>query len=99
MRITGQDNVNTITKSQTDGVFNNPNPAASNSRVAQNSGTPTDQIELGTGQDLVSLAQNVSDSGRSARLEQIRQQVQSGTYQVDSAALSQSLVSAALSGN
>lgn len=99
MRITGQDNVNTITNSQTEGVFNTPNPSASTGRVAQNSETTTnDQIELGSGQGLLSLAQNVSGSDRSAQLEQIRQLVQSGQYQVDSAALSHSIVSAALNG-
>jgi anti-sigma28 factor (negative regulator of flagellin synthesis) len=98
LRITGQDTVNTISKSQTDGVFDPAAPAARNGRAEQNADTPYDQIDLGSQSDLVSQAQTASSGDRAARLEQLRALVQSGQYQVDTQALSQSIVSAAVNG-
>lgn len=98
MRITGQDIVNTISKSQTEGVFDSSAPAARNGRADQSSNTLSDQIDLGSQSDLVSQAQTASSGDRSARLEQLRALVQSGQYQVDTQALSQSIVSAAVNG-
>ncbi len=98
MRITGQDTVNTISKSQTEGVFDSTATAARNGRTEQNAGIGSDQIDLGSQSDLVSQAQTASSGDRSARLEQLRALVQSGQYQVDTQALSQSIVSAAVNG-
>lgn len=98
MRITGQDTVNTISKSQTDGVFDPASPATRNGRAEQNADTPYDQIDLGSQSDLVSQAQTASSDDRAARLDQLRALVQSGQYQVDTQALSQSIVSAAVNG-
>lgn len=98
MRITGQDNVNTINKSQTQGVFDPPKPANLAGRASRSSeGSPTDQIDLGSQSGLLSQAQSAPSDDRAARLDQLRALVQSGQYQVDSRALSQSIVSAALS--
>ncbi len=95
MRITGQEDVNTITNSQTQGVYDTPKPTASSERPVSNQEPAGDQVEIGS-QSLLSQAQTGTDS--SAYLEQLRALVQSGQYQVDSAALSQSIVSAALNG-
>jgi anti-sigma28 factor (negative regulator of flagellin synthesis) len=99
LRITGQDTVNTISKSQTEGVFDSPATANRNGRTEQNAGIASDQIDLGSQSELVSQAQTASSGDRAAaRLEQLRALVQSGQYQVDSRALSQSIVSAAVNG-
>jgi anti-sigma28 factor (negative regulator of flagellin synthesis) len=58
----------------------------------------SDRIDLGAQNDLVSQAQNAGADSRAARIEQLRQLVQSGQYQVDPAALSQSIVQSVLDG-
>ncbi len=98
MRITGQDTVNTISKSQTEGVFESPATANRNGRTEQNADVGSDQIDLGSQSGLVSQAQTASSGDRAARLEQLRALVQSGQYRVDTQALSQSIVSAAVNG-
>jgi anti-sigma28 factor (negative regulator of flagellin synthesis) len=90
--------VNTISKSQTEGVFDSPATANRNGRTEQNGDIGSDQIDLGSQSDLVSQAQTASSGDRAARLEQLRALVQSGQYQVDTRALSQSIVSAAVNG-
>jgi flagellar biosynthesis anti-sigma factor FlgM len=63
------------------------------------SSSSSDQIDLGSQAGLLSQAQNAGSSDRQARVEQLRALVQSGQYQVDPAALSKSIVNAALNGN
>ncbi len=98
MRITGQDTVNTISKSQTEGVFDSTATAARNGRAGQNTDIQNDQIDLGSQSDLVSQAQTASSGDRAARLEQLRAVVQSGHYLVDTQSLCLSIVSAAVNG-
>jgi anti-sigma28 factor (negative regulator of flagellin synthesis) len=57
-----------------------------------------DQIDLGSQSGLVSQVQNAGADERASRIEQLRALVQSGQYQVDSAALSQAIVGATVSG-
>ena len=57
-----------------------------------------DQIDLGSQSELVSQVQNAGSDQRAARVEQLRALVQSGQYQVDTAALSQAIVGATASG-
>lgn len=57
-----------------------------------------DQIELGSQSGLVSQVQNAGAEDRASRIQQLRALVQSGQYQVDTAALSQSIVGATISG-
>jgi len=95
LRITGQEDVNTITKSQTQGVYDAPKPTASSERSVASQEPAGDQVEIGS-QSLLSQAQTGTEP--SAYIEQLRALVQSGQYQVDSAALSQSIVSSALNG-
>jgi len=47
---------------------------------------------------LVSQVQTAGSDGRSSRVEELRALVQSGQYQVDTAALSTSIVSGTLNG-
>ena len=96
MRITGQDDVN-ISKPQNQNIFDSQKPASSSSRPAQSVGSSSDQVDLGGSNGLLSQAQSSSDE-RAARIEQLRALVQSGNYQVDTAALSQSIVTATVDG-
>ena len=98
MRITGQENVNTISKSQTNGVADTPKPAPRTGRAGQDSLSSADQIDLGGQSGLLSLVKGAGSPGLDAHLEQLRALVKSGQYQVDSASLSRSIVSSALDG-
>jgi flagellar biosynthesis anti-sigma factor FlgM len=98
LRIAGQDTVNTISNSQTQSVFELSNNAGGTSQTPSNPTVSSDGVDLGNQSGLLSQAQNAGSSDRAARVEQLRALVQSGQYQVDAAALSRSLVSAALSG-
>lgn len=97
MRITGQDTVNTISKSQNDSAFELSKTAAG-SRTAQSASPSTDAIELGGQNGLLSQAQNAGTGDSASRIEQLRALVQSGQYEVDAGALSQSIVSATMNG-
>jgi anti-sigma28 factor (negative regulator of flagellin synthesis) len=57
-----------------------------------------DGVDLGSQAGLVATAQALGQAGQSSIVQQLRALVQSGQYQVDTAALSQSIVSAASSG-
>lgn len=99
MRITDQDTVNTISNSQAAGIFDSPKAASSGASGAQNSAdSASDRIDLGSQSDLVSQALTAGAQSRAEHIEQLRALVQSGQYQVDPAALSQSIVQSALSG-
>lgn len=98
MRITGQDDVNTITKPQTQSIFDSQKPASTSGRTAASAVSSGDQIDLGGSNGLLSQAQNSAADERAARIEQLRALVQSGNYQVDTTALSKSIVSATLDG-
>jgi flagellar biosynthesis anti-sigma factor FlgM len=56
-----------------------------------------DQIELGSQDQFVSMAQSAGSAERASQVEGLRALVQSGQYQVDAGALSQAIVSSALS--
>jgi flagellar biosynthesis anti-sigma factor FlgM len=94
----GNDDVNTISKSQTQRVFDSPNTATQSGRAAENPGTSADQVDLGSQSGLLSQTQTATSDDRAGRIEQLRALVQSGQYNVDSQALSQSIVSGALDG-
>lgn len=99
MRITEQDTVNTISKSQAAGVYESPKAASGGPSAAQNLNAPaSDRIDLGNQSDLVSRAQTAGADSRETYIEQLRALVQSGQYRVDPAALSQSIVEAAKNG-
>jgi flagellar biosynthesis anti-sigma factor FlgM len=60
--------------------------------------SPNDGIELGSQSGLLTYAQQAGSSERQDRVQELRALVQSGQYQVDSSALSTSIVSAASAG-
>jgi anti-sigma28 factor (negative regulator of flagellin synthesis) len=99
LRITDQDTVNTISNSQAARVYDSAKTASGGALGSQNPGnSASDGIDLGNQSDLVSQAQTAGAQASAARIEQLRSLVQSGQYQVDPVALSQSIVQAALSG-
>lgn len=98
MRIPGQDTVNIISKPQTETVFDAAKPGAPAGRTAPGQTSSSDKIELGSQSGLLSQAQTAGANGTDARIEQLRALVQSGQYEVDSQALSQSIVTGASSG-
>jgi len=89
--------MNTVSKPQTDGVFESLRPAAGQGRSPQAAPT-SDRVDIGNRHDLVSQAQNATAADRAAHIEQLRALVQSGGYQVDAEALSRTIISAALGG-
>jgi anti-sigma28 factor (negative regulator of flagellin synthesis) len=73
--------------------------AGSSSPVVSSTPAPgQDQIDLGSQSGLVSQVQNAGADDRASRIEQLRALVQSGQYQVDTAALSQSIIGATING-
>lgn len=98
MRINGQDNVNTISKPQTQAVFDSPNAPSAAGRPAQSADTSTDHVDLGSQSGLLSQAQSASEDTRQARIDQLRSLVQSGQYEVDTHALSEAIVNSATNG-
>lgn len=99
MKITDQDTVNTISNSRPAAVYD---PARTGFGAASGSGSSSaassDGIDLANQNGLVSQAQTAGADSRSAYLEQLRAQVQSGQYQVDPVALSKSIINAAFAG-
>jgi len=98
VRIIGQDTVNTISKPQAQTNFDSAKPSPGAGPVTQNSVASTDWVDLAGQSGLLSLAQNTSGDTRAAQLEQLRALVQSGQYEVDTNALSQAIVTSAMSG-
>jgi anti-sigma28 factor (negative regulator of flagellin synthesis) len=71
-------------------------PSSATSRI-ENTGDTGDRIDLGS-QALLSKAQEADSAARTSQVERLRALVQSGQYQVDHKALSQSIVSSAING-
>jgi anti-sigma28 factor (negative regulator of flagellin synthesis) len=63
-----------------------------------NSSDTGDNIDLGSQASLLSRAQTAGASESSATVQQLRALIQSGQYQLDPSALSQSIVSSAVNG-
>ena len=97
MKINERDIVN-IPKPQSERVYQAPQPSGGSTASAKPSPAADDQIELGSQAGLVSQVQTAGSDGRSSRVEELRGLVQSGQYQIDTAALSSSIVSGTLSG-
>lgn len=98
MKINESDALN-IAKPQPERVSASPNLTPDSGRVPAPASGPADQIDLGSQAGLLSQAQSAGSSDREARIQQLRSLVQSGQYQVDPAALSQSIVNAALNAD
>ena len=97
MKINERDIVN-IPKPQSERLYQAPQPSAGSTASAKPSQTADDQIELGSQAGLVSQVQTAGSDGRASRVDELRALVQSGQYQVDTAALSSSIVSGTLNG-
>ncbi|HEY4361268.1 MAG TPA: flagellar biosynthesis anti-sigma factor FlgM [Bryobacteraceae bacterium] len=69
--------------------------AAAPKRAYASSG---DGIDVGTQNGLLASVQAAGAGDRASRVEQLRQLVQSGQYQVDTKALSESIIGSALHG-
>jgi anti-sigma28 factor (negative regulator of flagellin synthesis) len=82
------------------GTVQEPLKTSGKSTSAANRGASSgDQIDLGGQNWLLSGVQTAGASQRESRVAELRALVQSGQYQVDPAALSQSIVGSALSGD
>jgi flagellar biosynthesis anti-sigma factor FlgM len=97
VKIYERDDLN-IPKPETDRLYAPPKPDAGSTQGTRRLESRSDQIELGSQAGLLSLAQAVGSDDRATRVEQLRALVQSGRYQVDTAALSQAIVTAHLDG-
>jgi flagellar biosynthesis anti-sigma factor FlgM len=97
VRINERDPVN-IPKPQSERLYETAKPATSSAAPPKPSPSVGDQIELGSQAGLVSQVQTAGSDGRASRVEELRSLVQSGQYQVDTSALSRSLVDSTLNG-
>ena len=60
--------------------------------------SPEDSIELSTAADLVQRASSAGASARASRVEQLKQQIESGRYSVEPRALSSAVIDATVAG-
>jgi len=97
MKISERDALN-IQKPQSGAVYDTLKPASGSPNASKSPATSGDQIDLGGQSELLSQLQNAGSDARATLVEQLRAAVQSGQYQVDSGALSQSIVDAAVNG-
>jgi flagellar biosynthesis anti-sigma factor FlgM len=88
-----------IEKPQSERVTSTPKTGSNSSGPVTTSTTgSSDGIDLGSQLALLSQALQSGADERSSRVDQLKALVQSGQYQVDSGALSESIVGAALNG-
>lgn len=66
--------------------------AKTSSAALSSPSTKDDRIDLSAKSNLQALAKSLGDESQSARLEQLRALVNSGSYQIDPATLSQAIV-------
>ena len=95
MKINGNDALN-IPKPQSGKVYE-PEKTSRDTAPKRTAAAPSsDGIDLGSQSGLLSLAQTVGSNASDTRVQELRAQVQSGQYQVDTRALAGSIVSAVL---
>jgi flagellar biosynthesis anti-sigma factor FlgM len=97
VKINERDTVN-ISKPQSERLSESPKTTSRTTRASQPAGTASDQVDLGS-QGLVSQTLSAGTADRAARVEELKALVQSGQYQVDTGALSRSIVDATLKGD
>ena len=97
MKINERDALN-ISKPYSDGPYETPKANGSSLSAARPSESAADAIDVRSQGQFLTMALEAGSEERSSRLEQLRALVQSGAYQVDTAALSRATVSAALNG-
>jgi len=94
-----ESNLLNISMSQSDRVQEPSKPDSSSSSRKLSLTAAGDGVELGGQGGLVAAAQNAGVADRANAVQYLRGLVQSGQYQVDSAALSQSIVTASQFGD
>lgn len=97
MKINESDALN-IPKPQSGKVFEPVKTTRESAPKRTESASPSDGIDLGSQSGLLTYAQQAGSSERDARVQELRALVQSGQYQVDTRALSQSIVGSMVNG-
>ena len=97
MKINESDVLN-ILKPQSGPVYDPVTPGRVSGSSERGAVSPNDGIDLGSQSGLLTYAQQAGSTERQDRVQELRALVQSGQYQVDSSALSQSIVSSASNG-
>jgi flagellar biosynthesis anti-sigma factor FlgM len=97
VKINERDALN-IPKPQSERIDTATRPNQDGAWAVRRSDIRSDQIDLGRQNVLLSQAQASGSEERASRVEQLRALVQSGRYQVDNVALSQSIVNATING-
>jgi flagellar biosynthesis anti-sigma factor FlgM len=92
------DQVMNIPKPQSGPLYDVLEPGLNSTNAPKSSANTSDQIDLAGQSGLVSQIQSAGADERASRVEQLRAAVQSGQYQVDAGALSQSIVRAMTNG-
>jgi flagellar biosynthesis anti-sigma factor FlgM len=87
----------TTSKTQPSQLYETSKLDGSSSSAVKSQSDIGDNVDLGSQASLLSQAQSAGASESSANVQQLRALIQSGQYQVDHAALSQSIVNGALS--
>jgi anti-sigma28 factor (negative regulator of flagellin synthesis) len=93
-----ESNLLNISMPQSDRIQEPSKPEGRSSSRTQSLTASGDGVDLGSQAGLVATAQTAGLADRASTVQRLRALVQSGQYQVDSAALSESIVSAAYSG-
>jgi flagellar biosynthesis anti-sigma factor FlgM len=73
-------------------------PADSTGSSAASSGVGGDSVALSGAAGLIHQALNAGSDARSARVQQLKQQIESGQYAIDSAAIGNAIVNAGIAG-
>jgi len=77
---------------QNSGIDQELSRAKTSSAALSDPSTEDDRIDLSAKSNLQALAKSLGDESQNVRLEQLRALVNSGSYQIDPAALSQAIV-------
>jgi anti-sigma28 factor (negative regulator of flagellin synthesis) len=94
-----ESNVLNIPKPQSGKVYEPVSTSQGTNSPSRGVASPGDNIDLGSQSGLMAYAQQAGSSERQDRIQELRTLVLSGQYQVDSSALSSSIVSAAANGD
>jgi anti-sigma28 factor (negative regulator of flagellin synthesis) len=94
-----ESNLLNISMSQSDRVQEPSKPDSSSSSRKASLTAPEDGVELGRQKTLVATAQSAGKDEGASVVQYLRGLIQSGQYQVDTAALSESIVTASQHGD
>jgi flagellar biosynthesis anti-sigma factor FlgM len=99
MRIVDSTNLGNVAPAQTGraGGLQSIDSAGKNGSALRNGASATDSVELSSFADRLSQTMQAASASRAQRITELTAAVRSGSYQVDSQALSHSMVSQAIS--